>query len=124
VEGDELLRDGRRRNARRGSLEACTRYYQAALGTNSNPGWLTPNEVREDDGWNLVGSGLDEVMSPLTVTTASSNSGASGAIAASETSESIAETDDAAKEQTGPASCAYSANKSCKASNEAGLINA
>jgi len=50
----------------RGSLEARTRYYQTALGTNSNPGWLTPNEVREDDGWNPQES-LDSVMSPLTM---------------------------------------------------------
>lgn len=50
----------------RGSLEARTRYYQAALGTNSNPGWLDPNEVREDDGWNPR-EGLGNVMSPLTM---------------------------------------------------------
>lgn len=50
----------------RGSLEARTRYYQAALGTNSNPGWLTPNEVRTDDGWNPMPD-LDNVMSPLTM---------------------------------------------------------
>lgn len=53
----------------RGSLEARTRYYQAGLGTNSNPGWLTPNEVREDDGWNPL-EDLNEVMSPLTMTPA------------------------------------------------------
>jgi HK97 family phage portal protein len=66
----------------RGSLEARTRYYQAALGTNSNPGWLTPNEVREDDGWNPVDEGMDEVMSPLTMTPASSNAGEPGALEA------------------------------------------
>ena len=56
----------------RGSLEARTRYYQAALGTNSNPGWLTPNEVREDDGWNPVEeSTLDEVWQPATMSPAS-----------------------------------------------------
>lgn len=49
----------------RGSLEARTRYYQAALGSNNNPGWLDPNEVREDDGWNPR-EGLDNVMSPTT----------------------------------------------------------
>ena len=38
----------------RGSLEARTNYYKAGLGTNSSPGWLSPNEVREDDGWNPV----------------------------------------------------------------------
>lgn len=53
----------------RGSLEARTRYYQAGLGTNSNPGWLTPNEVRADDGWNPLPD-LDAVMSPLTMTPA------------------------------------------------------
>jgi HK97 family phage portal protein len=57
----------------RGSLEARTRYYQAALGTNSNPGWLTPNEVREDDGWNPEES-LDHVMSPLTMAPAKDRS--------------------------------------------------
>lgn len=36
----------------RGSLKDRTEYYKAALGTNSSPGWLQPNEVREDDGWN------------------------------------------------------------------------
>lgn len=38
----------------RGSLEARSAYYKAGLGTNSSPGWLSPNEVREDDGWNPV----------------------------------------------------------------------
>lgn len=38
----------------RGSLEARTAYYKAGLGTNSSPGWISPNEVREDDGWNPV----------------------------------------------------------------------
>lgn len=36
----------------RGSLKDRTEYYKAALGTNSSPGWLAPNEVRDDDGWN------------------------------------------------------------------------
>jgi HK97 family phage portal protein len=36
----------------RGSLAERTAYYKAALGTSSSPGWLNPNEVREDDGWN------------------------------------------------------------------------
>jgi HK97 family phage portal protein len=64
----------------RGSLEARTRYYQAALGTNSNPGWLSPSEVRADDGWNPI-PGLDKVMSPLTMAPADSPSanGATGA---------------------------------------------
>lgn len=52
----------------RGSLEARTRYYTAALGTNSNPGWLTPNEIREDDGWNPVDEeSMDEVWQPMTM---------------------------------------------------------
>jgi HK97 family phage portal protein len=38
----------------RGSLEARTAYYKAGLGTNSSPGWLSVNDVREDDGWNPV----------------------------------------------------------------------
>jgi HK97 family phage portal protein len=64
----------------RGSLEARTRYYQAALGTNSNPGWLTPNEVREDDGWNPEAS-LDHVMSPLTMVPAKDRApGAAGKV--------------------------------------------
>lgn len=50
----------------RGSLKDRTDYYSKALGTNSSPGWLKPNEVREDDGWNPV-DGLDDVMSPLTM---------------------------------------------------------
>ncbi len=36
----------------RGSLQERTEYYKAALGTSSSPGWLRPNEIREDDGWN------------------------------------------------------------------------
>ena len=48
----------------RGSLEARTAYYKAALGTNSSPGWLGPNEVREDDGWNPVEE--DSFDRPLT----------------------------------------------------------
>lgn len=38
----------------RGSLKDRTEYYKAALGTNSSPGWLGINEVREDDGWESV----------------------------------------------------------------------
>ncbi len=57
IDASELLR---------GSLKDRTEYYKAGLGTNSNPGWLTGNEVREDDGWNPV-DGLDDVMSPLTM---------------------------------------------------------
>lgn len=53
----------------RGSLEARTKYYQAALGTNSNPGWLEPNEVREDDGWNPSNDPrMNEVWQPSTMT--------------------------------------------------------
>jgi HK97 family phage portal protein len=52
----------------RGSLEARTRYYTSALGTNSNPGWLTPNEVRDDDGWNPADDAkMDEVWQPATM---------------------------------------------------------
>lgn len=57
IDSSELLR---------GSLKDRTEYYKAALGTNSSPGWLDPNEVREDDGWNPR-EGLSEVMSPLTM---------------------------------------------------------
>jgi HK97 family phage portal protein len=52
----------------RGSLDARTKYYQAALGTNSNPGWLKPNEVREDDGWNPSDeSSMDQIWQPATM---------------------------------------------------------
>jgi HK97 family phage portal protein len=53
----------------RGSVEARTAYYKAALGSNSNPGWLRPNEVREDDGWNPSDEpGMDEIWQPQTMT--------------------------------------------------------
>ncbi|MBP7339102.1 phage portal protein [Niveispirillum sp.] len=39
----------------RGSLSDRTEYYKAALGNGSQPGWLSPEEVRVDDGWNPVG---------------------------------------------------------------------
>lgn len=47
----------------RGSLESRTEYYKAALGSNGSPGWLTPDEVRADDGWNP--KGLDTVFAPV-----------------------------------------------------------
>ncbi|WP_158271770.1 phage portal protein [Methylosinus sporium] len=53
----------------RGSLEARTKYYQAALGTNSNPGWLDRNEVRDDDGWNPrpENENAGRLLEPLTM---------------------------------------------------------
>ncbi|TGP22305.1 MULTISPECIES: phage portal protein [unclassified Mesorhizobium] len=52
----------------RGSLKDRTEYYKAALGTNSSPGWLRPNEVREDDGWNPDDEPkMDEVWQPATM---------------------------------------------------------
>lgn len=52
----------------RGSLKDRTEYYKAALGTNSSPGWLKPNEVREDDGWNPDDDeAMDEVWQPATM---------------------------------------------------------
>lgn len=52
----------------RGSLVERTNYYKTALGTNSNPGWMTPNEVREDDGWNPAENpAMDEVWQPQTM---------------------------------------------------------
>lgn len=49
----------------RGSLKDRTEYYKAALGTNSSPGWLGVNEVREDDGWNPVdGEASDRPLTP------------------------------------------------------------
>lgn len=52
----------------RGSLKDRTEYYKAALGTNSSPGWLKPNEIREDDGWNPdPNPEMDEVWQPDTM---------------------------------------------------------
>ncbi len=52
----------------RGSLKDRTEYYKAALGTNSSPGWLKPNEVREDDGWNPADEEeMDKVWQPATM---------------------------------------------------------
>lgn len=52
----------------RGSLKDRTEYYKAALGTNSSPGWLKPNEVREDDGWNPdEDPDMDQVWQPATM---------------------------------------------------------
>lgn len=48
----------------RGSLKDRTDYYKAGLGTNSSPGWLSVNDVREDDGWNPIEGG--EADKPLT----------------------------------------------------------
>lgn len=49
----------------RGSLEARTAYYKAALGTNSSPGWLSVNEIRDDDAWNPVdGEANDRPLGP------------------------------------------------------------
>lgn len=52
----------------RGSLKDRTEYYKAALGTNSSPGWLSPNQVREDDGWNPDDDPkMDEPWQPATM---------------------------------------------------------
>ncbi|MBS9476229.1 phage portal protein [Ancylobacter radicis] len=52
----------------RGSLKDRTEYYKAALGTNSSPGWLKPNEIREDDGWNPDDDpDMDQVWQPATM---------------------------------------------------------
>lgn len=49
----------------RGSLKDRADYYKAALGTTQQPGWLAPNEVREDDGWNPVeDDDFDKPMKP------------------------------------------------------------
>ncbi|TGP28211.1 phage portal protein [Mesorhizobium sp. M2D.F.Ca.ET.232.01.1.1] len=61
----------------RGSLKDRTEYYKAALGTNSSPGWLRPNEVREDDGWNPDDEPkMDEVWQPATMAPAGQDPGA------------------------------------------------
>lgn len=53
----------------RGSLKDRTDYYKAGLGTNSSPGWLKPNEVRADDGWNPDDDpNMDEVWQPSSMT--------------------------------------------------------
>lgn len=52
----------------RGSLKDRTEYYKAALGTNSSPGWMKPNEVREDDGWDPdPDPNMDKVWQPATM---------------------------------------------------------
>lgn len=52
----------------RGSLKDRTEYYKAALGTNSSPGWLSPNEIREDDGWNpSADDDMDQPWQPATM---------------------------------------------------------
>lgn len=52
----------------RGSLKDRAEYYKAALGTNSSPGWLRPNEVREDDGWNPDDEpSMDRIWQPATM---------------------------------------------------------
>lgn len=62
IDSSELLR---------GSLKDRTDYYKAGLGTNSSPGWLTPNEVREDDGWNPNDEpDMDKVWQPATMSPA------------------------------------------------------
>lgn len=59
IDASELLR---------GSLKDRTEYYKAALGTNSSPGWLKPNEIREDDGWNPDDDpNMDQVWQPATM---------------------------------------------------------
>ncbi|MDP3417863.1 phage portal protein [Falsiroseomonas sp.] len=52
----------------RGSLKDRAEYYKAAIGNASQPGWLSPNEVRDDDGWNLdPRPEMDQVQFPLTM---------------------------------------------------------
>lgn len=52
----------------RGSLKDRTEYYKAALGTNSSPGWLSPNQVRQDDGFNPDDDPkMDKVWQPATM---------------------------------------------------------
>ncbi|BBK37700.1 hypothetical protein STAQ_27780 [Allostella sp. ATCC 35155] len=73
----------------RGSLKDRADYYKAALGTNSSPGWLRPNEVREDDGWNPDDEpSMDRVWQPATM----SPDGRPAAPAAPATDESKAAT--------------------------------
>ncbi len=49
----------------RWSLTARTEYYQAALGSATQPGWLSSEEVRADDGWNPSGDPrLSKVWQP------------------------------------------------------------
>lgn len=48
----------------RGSVQERTEYYKAALGTASSPGWLTQNEVRDDDGWNPLDNPEADTVPP------------------------------------------------------------
>jgi|GEM_PF-440656 len=64
----------------RGSLKDRSEYYKAALGTSSSPGWLKPNEVREDDGWNADDDpAMDEIIKPFDKQTAVAGAGADNA---------------------------------------------
>lgn len=52
----------------RGSLKDRAEYYRAALGSNSNPGWLKVNEIREDDGWDPdADPSADKLWQPQTM---------------------------------------------------------
>jgi HK97 family phage portal protein len=63
----------------RGSLKDRAEYYRSALGDNNRPGWMTPNEVREDDGWNPDDDArMDEVWKPVTTMSPSAEGGAPG----------------------------------------------
>ena len=54
----------------RGSLKDRTEYYKAALGDNNRPGWLPPNVIRKDDGWNPdPDPEMDKVWKPVGQTT-------------------------------------------------------
>ncbi|NKC30197.1 phage portal protein [Falsiroseomonas selenitidurans] len=52
----------------RGSLRDRAEYYKAAIGNASQPGWLTPNEIRIDDEWNEDPSPrMNQVQFPMTM---------------------------------------------------------
>lgn len=56
----------------RGSLKDRAEYYKAAIGNASQPGWLSGNEIRIDDGWNEDPSPrMNQVQFPLTMRDAS-----------------------------------------------------
>jgi len=51
----------------RGDLQARADYYKAALGSIQQPGWMSPNEVRTEEGQApKAGAGNDDLFKPVT----------------------------------------------------------
>ena len=65
----------------RGSPEQRAKLYAQSLGSNNNPGWLTQNEVRDDDGWEPSDDpDADKLYRPM----AAKDTGAAGGAAAAQ----------------------------------------